>query len=351
MKAQGLSLTRRNAYAATLFAWSSEHDVLFSALAAWRFYCLPGSSSTSLRKTSFGTFDAPRARLLKNIHEKLEKQEVDDILILSICIAMTVDHHLGYTGFGEAHLKGIDTVIKMRGGFSSVGTSAPEIEDTFRYSAVLAISAVKLATELESPQSTFPPFASLSDHLKSSDETNRHLLPAGFQSLISRQFFSQPMIEVLVSFQTWWAGQDETKAGASRSWRGITPPGLAKFEKAIFAVLSCLGDDVSGIGTQHEGPMWRRTKQRMKTIENETMLWEQGEFSNLLIWLVTIVASPRQIDTCPVEQRNILLDKTMELRPDLKDINAVERILRGFFFRESCATAWRQVWESRLPSS
>ncbi|KAI9038125.1 uncharacterized protein KD926_011259 [Aspergillus affinis] len=95
--ALGLGGAAKNTYSSGLLSWASQYDIILHGLSAFTLCSVESQDATG------ATSDAilyHRNRLLGDLHERLSRRQVDDVLIQAICLLIPVDDYLGYVEYG-----------------------------------------------------------------------------------------------------------------------------------------------------------------------------------------------------------------------------------------------------------
>lgn len=295
-----------------------------------------------------------RSKVLNWINNRLAQSHVDDVLIQVIILAMVVDDYLGYVEFRQVHLQGLDAVIDRRGGLDAIGTSEPAIGRTLRQSTltVIGTTILNINTSLRAASKPSPLSPSILTYPEYSLSEQLHRLvarlPIGLQELALSQHLSVEMVGIVLSFTDWLNNLDPVVAESSASWRHPTPAGLSNLEKCLYVALICLSDDLSGMGGHISVLIFRKPGQRARMILSDEGLWDDPRTADCVLWLATVVCSPRNITIIPRGVQNVLQEKILRQRPEVGDLAAIERILRRFFYPEARAGAWMQAWAAKL---
>ena len=77
-------------------------------------------------------------------------------------------------------------------------------------------------------------------------------------------------------------------------------------------------------------------------------LWDDPRLSDCILWLATVVCSPRKAEIVPHDIWEALQGKILGQRPELKYLAEVENILHRFFCPEARAAAWKQAWAAKM---
>lgn len=364
--ALGLSPAQGRNRTEAMTRWVLSYDLIFHALVAWTLCCLPESQDSS---TSIGQqLLCHRACTLRMLHERLSNGVVDDVLIQGIGLLIPIDDHLGYTEFNQAHLNGIERIIERRGGFAAVGSSEPALG--LHLAALVSISTTKLSINTASsaghmhitsfadwpavdPSLASPIYASTPLHLAA----NVARLPSGFVSLITSGRLSNDMVTILVEFDKWLHSLSQTSPGGPEpmAYRFNVPSGLSSLEKHICTALICLTDDLTTMGTLYAALIFRKPLKRTKALLAElNALWTSYDMTasnkvpsadDVLIWLATIIPTPRRPELTPKNARRALYGRLMSRKPWLSDWANVETILGRFFYSSTRSAAWKESWK------
>ena len=288
------------------------------------------------------------------INERLAQTHVDDVLIQAIVLAIVVDDYLGYVEFGQVHLRGLDAVIEHRGGLEHIGNSEAGMGNNLVQSTLTVISTTKLnigtalhggsLSHFREPTILTYPEYSLSLELRQMVSE----LPVGLQELALSQHLSVEIVQIVLSFKGWLHNLDPDRAESSLSWRQPVPSGLSNLEKCIFVALICLADDLSGLGGHISVLIFRKPGQRARMILSDEGLWDDPSLSDCVLWLATVVCSPRKVEIIPHDIWKALQEKILSQRPELRHFAEIESILHRFFYPEARAAAWKQAWAAKL---
>jgi hypothetical protein len=352
----GLDLRKGHERTAAMTRWALSYDLIFHALVAWTLCCLPESQDS---KNFVGQrLLYHRGQTLKKLHEQLSKGVVDDVLIQGVGLLIPIDDHLGYTDFTQAHLNGIERMIQRRGGLDKVGSSEPSIG--LQLAMMVSISTTKLSINtapaahsrprsidsVGTPSLSYPIGPALAPSLAS--EVSR--LPSGFANLVSKGTLSLEMIAILAEFETWLANLDRLPDDGPEpmAYRFAVPSGLTDLEKHICTALICLTDDLTSMGTFYAALVFRKPLKRTKMLlEDLPNLWYShgSNHQDVLVWLATVIATPRRPDLAPAEMRQALYEQLMLRNTCLSSWKNVQQILGRFFFPNRRAWAWMEGWE------
>ncbi|KIW12690.1 hypothetical protein PV08_09968 [Exophiala spinifera] len=352
----GLSKAQTAMYGRELLGRAYQNEVFLLGLALYRLCALPLSKMPGSGTRNI--IDTMRARFINLINSKLAYRAINDTLIHSICCATPVDEHLGLLEYSVAHLRGLEALVELRGGFSQVGSSYGPLADTLQSSVLHAITTTKLnikrdgqpQTPIASEQSTpkdhiielrCPIPGCLTPFYGENTE-----LPEGFAELAAMDALSLPMCHIIRDFQRWLHNLPVDKADECASWRHQIPDNLSNLEKCIYLALSCLADDLSAVGVHVCMDLWRKPRPRAIQILHETTLWEVPKFADCLLWVATSVSLAN--DLVPYDIWEQLQDKILASRPDIVAIDDIVLILQGFFAPEKRLRIWRSRWEGRL---
>lgn len=344
-RALGLTPAAREDYAKSLMNWSLSHESVVYGLAIYPLCCLP--ESQDLYSVVRKTIEYLRAKALASINSQLTARIVDDTLIQAIVLAIATDDYLGYVDFGEAHLQGLESLIPLRGGFDTIGTSEPSMKN-LQQALLTSVSALKLniSTSLRAHAST--PLYRPSYPLSRETIDLVRPLRVGFRNLVRLGFLSTETIHLLTSFSAWLGALPADAAYSAQGWRRPIPAGLNNFEKCIVIALICLGDDLTGLGGHIGALMWRKPAQRAEILLWERSLWREPHFADVTLWMATVICCPQRQDIVPHSQWTILQDRIMGVRGDLHTLLDVERTMRCFFFPSFRMIALVSAWLSRL---
>ncbi|KAF4250111.1 hypothetical protein CNMCM8980_001970 [Aspergillus fumigatiaffinis] len=180
-KALGLGEVGTRSFGRGLLSWASEHDLILHGLTAFTLCSLECQDVTGNTSRAIIFY---RNKILLDLHSRLARQQVDDVLIQGMALLILVDDYLGHYEFGPVHLKGVREAVKLRGGFDAVGSSDENaFGRNFRMSLLVTQSMVEFhvqTTITNSPTSIGN--GELPYPLPVREETALDLLP-GFRDL------------------------------------------------------------------------------------------------------------------------------------------------------------------------
>ncbi|KAL4875380.1 hypothetical protein BJY04DRAFT_232657 [Aspergillus karnatakaensis] len=263
----------------------------------------------------------------------LSRQVVNDHLIQAICLLIPVDDYLGYVDYSRAHLDGLSTVVRLRGGHNKVGQSVKGMGPNLQTSLLVVKSLL-----ISHMQTSLNP-----EHLP------LNILPPAFHILIRANAITTPAIEILLSFSTWLTTHRQKQAHLIPVWRHQSTTPLTAIEKCLFAALLCLADDLSGMGVHPAAIIFRQPKKRAEMLLSVREFWTDPMLSDLVIWLSMVVTAPRNAGITPWGVQRELFRRIILGRPDLRGWADVRGVLQGFFFEEGRAGVWQVVWGEMTP--
>lgn len=340
----GLTKSETIVYGQNLLARAYEHEIFLLGLALYRLCALPlakvrGSSPRRI-------IDTLRARFMDLVNQKLLEGDVDDVLIHSICCALPVDDHLGLLGYDITHLRGLEALVQLRGGFTEVGSSYALLAGTLKASILYAMATTKLnirAEELQHRSNVVPAaFSEIEPVIGCAVP-----IPQGFQVLADSGHISQDMVAVIIDFQTWLSNLDSSAASTTAPWRSQIVDNLTGFEKIIFLALICLTDDLICLAQYPCMDLWRKPRPRaLQVLECDPNLWSNSRYADCLLWVSTVVSLP-DIEV-PDDIWDQLQHRILSSRRDIATIGDVTHVLRCFFAPDNRLAMWWSRWHARL---
>jgi hypothetical protein len=341
----GLSKQQTLLYGRTLLPRAYQDELFLTSLALYRLSALPLAKDTESGPRQI--IDRMRVRFLGLVNQRLLWGNVDDVLIHSICCAIPVDSHLGLLEYAMAHLRGLETLIKLRGGLDEVGSTYDSLDWVLREVVLHVMATTKLSVR-RSIQ--IQHWASNPD-----DWTGRTssptlgctaAMPHGFQALIECGSISSDMIVVISDFQTWLIGSCAGTAAMSPAWRRRIPDTLTDLERTLFLALICLADDLTRLGDHPGADIWRKGRQRAIEVLEAEHLWKDSRNADCMLWVATVVSLP---DTqVPLDIWDRLQDRILRSRSDIATVEDITHVLRRFFAPVPRLTVWLKYWHARL---
>ncbi|KAL3466933.1 hypothetical protein BJX64DRAFT_249323 [Aspergillus heterothallicus] len=347
LNALGLGNAGKGTFGAGLLNWTTRSDGVLHGLAAFALCSLDtvGGSDAIHRAILHH-----RHNLLEDIHRRLERKEVDDMLIQAICLLIPVDDYLGYVEYGPVHQKGLTEIVKIRGGLEQVGSSdAVAFGGNLQRSMLTVMSMIefhmrtRIATE-PPLAGTFMPFTTLpaEAQMKVLD------LPPGLRDLFHTGILSAKVLPILESYEAWLAQGQDVKPQSRDTWRYPVPPDLSNVENCLVVALVCLADDTSAMGTHPAAAIFRKARQRTQTLTEVPELWCDPALVDCVIWMSTVTAVPRNREIIdPVLQKQVL-KKAIQGRVFALEWQEVREKLQQFYYSELRAGDWEMAWNIAL---
>ncbi|UKZ78675.1 hypothetical protein TrVFT333_006421 [Trichoderma virens FT-333] len=106
----GLENARRHRYATELLAWTYEHKEVLHSLAAFSLCILRDRDGS---RHLYQAILYHRQCLLKAVRQKISSQEIDEVLLHSLCMMISIDECLMFNEYRQVHLKGLQDVIQV----------------------------------------------------------------------------------------------------------------------------------------------------------------------------------------------------------------------------------------------
>ncbi|KAL4784115.1 hypothetical protein BJX76DRAFT_232988 [Aspergillus varians] len=340
--ALGHEVSRAQFYASFLLHWSNTHDAILHGLAAFTLCNLEPQDHTG---TARAATLYHRKKLFDLVTDMLARQTVDDLLIQALCLLIPIDDYLGYVDYSQAHLDGIETVVRARGGHDQVGQSIPGMAENLQTS--LLVSKSLLLSHIQTSLShTAPPVAHdrLDPELFLENTLDR--LPIGFTHLIQTGHLTTGSILILQSFSAWLYTHGETHPSQIPVWRYSAPQRLNPVEKCLFAALLCFADDISCMGFHPAALIFRQPKKRAEMLLAVSELWADPVLADCLLWLAMVITTPRNLGITPFEVQGRLFQRIFEMRAGYCEWECVEPGLRYFFYDDGRAVVWEQTWNA-----
>ncbi|EHK22040.1 uncharacterized protein TRIVIDRAFT_151299 [Trichoderma virens Gv29-8] len=300
-----------------------------------------------------------RQCLLKAVRQKISSQEIDEVLLHSLCMMISIDECLMFNEYRQVHLKGLQDVIQVhkvqnaaRHSRCTVGPDPPADKSPMEMAVEVKGAVVEFhlqvnlafdnnTTAMLSPR-TLPPYSL--DALKM-----RALnLPPGFSDLICRGLLTEKMVGLLENFAAWFFKGMGTEAACRETWRYSNFHPANTLEKCIAMTLVCLADDLSAIGLHPCAVIFRQPNQRSQIILSSSELWTPPYLGGLVTWMSTVIATPRRESLIEGDTQMALLRESIRHMKVCRSVEQVEAILQGFFYDQSRAAEWRRVWGKAL---
>lgn len=326
-----LSLGRFRDYAAILLYWSLHHDDVFLGLTlSYHCHVLRNHSSSAFTKCGI---EALRSRFLQKVDARLESGTVDDVLIQVIVLAIAIDRCLGHKQFIAAHVKALDLGVALRGGLIEVGRSRPGLDDSLCLSVIAALfdaGTVCGSTGARPVNRILPQVFSK--------------LPKGMQALATEGYFSTNMIKALLSFEDWYSDPEMQPQSTTRIWSHAVSASLTVIEMCVLIALVCIADDLANKGDCMRTLLWRDSHRLADNLLNCAELWANDQLGDLLIWLISVIATPKKQELVPFKAQSELQQRIICLRPELRYQNIIEKRLRRYFCPQTSLELWKYAW-------
>ncbi|RHZ49500.1 uncharacterized protein CDV56_104316 [Aspergillus thermomutatus] len=345
-KALGLDEVGTGSYGRGLLSWASKHDLILHGLSAFTLCSLECQDPTGniSRAIMFH-----RNKVLLDLHNRLSQQQVDDVLIQGMALLIPVDDYLGHYEFGPVHLNGMREVVKLRGGFDAVGSSD---ENAFgrnlRMSMLVTMSLVEFHVQTTITNAPTTLANGVFPHpLPVWGETALDL-PPGFRDLARCGYLSDETIGIVRDFSHWLARNKESEPTARQTWRCSMSRNLNNLEKCISVTLACLADDLSAMGTHPAALIFRKPQRRAEVLAAVTEVWNDFLLIECVIWMCTVVATPRNRQIICREKQRQLLRRSILQRYPASNWSDIRQILQRFFYDSSCEHDWEEAWNMAL---
>jgi hypothetical protein len=292
-----------------------------------------------------------RRRILEDVHRRLERNQVDDVLIQVICLLIPVDDYLGYVEYGPVHQKGLLDIIRSRGGFESVGSSDVVAQgENLQRSILTVMSMVEFHIRTRITPRSLPVGRSLSTSTHLSLEARQQIstLPPGLQDLFHAGILSLLVLPIVDSFQAWLFQGKDIGTSARDTWRSLVPPDLNNVENCLIVTLVCLADDTSSMGMHPAAAIFRKAKQRTKALTDVTELWCDPALVDCAIWMATVTSIPRNREIIDPSVQKEILKKSIGGRVFALEWAEIQRKLKRFYYSELRAGDWERAWNIAL---
>lgn len=336
----------------TMLQWAHSHELVFPVLAIYRLCLLHAAkiAGTEIRTL----IEQLRSKVLVQMNKQLARKAVGDVLMWAVSFLIVVDDFLGYIDYGLLHLRGLETMIELRGGYAAVGSTITADVPRLAMHQLLgnAMNAMRLNSRFALISG-----AGVMRHQIIQCEQDKCVieLPHGFRKLAELGYLSTQTIEALLEYEK--AIRDPAHCGnveVLKLWRtsvfgDSSQATLSNFEKCIFIAMECLAADLSYGVYQTSMAIWRKTRQRAQKVLEEPSLWYVPDFRNCALWIGTVIMSPTQLDSTPFDLRMLFQDRMLKSRSHLKDYEEVESVLSAFFYPRARQSALKQAWAARYP--
>ncbi|KAL2831971.1 hypothetical protein BJY01DRAFT_226224 [Aspergillus pseudoustus] len=343
LNALGLGDPGKGTFGAGLLHWTAHSDGVLHGLAAFALCSLETIGKTD---AIYRAILHHRRKLLAYVHRRLERREVDDVLIQAICLLIPVDDYLGYVEYGPVHQKGLSDIVEIRGGFERVGNS-----DVVSFGANLQRSMLTVMSMIEFHMRTriTPESVHLGRSMPTASllpETRQKLssLPPGLAELFHAGILSANVVPILMSYQTWLIQVEDIEPRSRNAWRSPVPPGLSNVENCLVVTLVCLADDTSAMGTHPAAAIFRKPKQRCDALTDVPELWTDPVLVDCVIWMTTVTSTPRNNQIIDGDIQKALLKKSIRGRVFALEWEEIQRRLRRFYYSELRAGEWEKTW-------
>ncbi|EAW08958.1 uncharacterized protein ACLA_099010 [Aspergillus clavatus NRRL 1] len=277
-----------------------------------------------------------RQRLLDAVHSRLSRRQVDDVLIQTICIMISVDEYLGFSEYRPAHLKGLRDVMKIREAHNTPRRSRSNLDPssvaTYLSTAMLVLTSKKMVEfHLESNLFQYSNALAAPATCLPSPSSARELemrmkgLPPGFADLIRRGILAEKMISLLGNFSSWFVQGMGTQPTNRESWRYSNFQPENRLEECISTALLCLADDLSSME-----------------------LWALPPLADCMMWMSTVIAIPRNKTLIAHDDQMALLRRSIGNKSLHRFSDEIEVVLQRFFYDQSRVMDWQEAWNLAL---
>ncbi|KAL3490769.1 hypothetical protein BJX62DRAFT_225735 [Aspergillus germanicus] len=348
--ALGLGDARKTAYGAGLVKWSAHNDGVLHGLAA---FALCSMDTVGKTDEIYRAIIHHRQKILEDVHRRLERNQVDDVLIQAICLLIPIDDYLGYVEYGPVHQKGMSDVIRTRGGFEKVGSSdVVAYGENLQRSILTVMSMIEfhIRTRITSESSLVPRSLPRSTYMPMETQKEISALPPGLQDLFQAGILSLPVLPILNSFQAWLAQVKDIPDPERDSWRPGSPlaPDLNNVENCLVVTLVCLADDTSSMGLHPAAAIFRKAKQRTEALTSVPELWCDPTLVDCAIWMSTVTSIPRNSDIINPDIQKTILKRSIGGRVFALEWAEIQRKLKRFYYADSRAGDWGKAWNIAL---
>ncbi|KAH8432900.1 uncharacterized protein LDX57_010531 [Aspergillus melleus] len=346
-KALGLGHAEKNTYSSGLLSWASQYDIILHALSAFTLCSVESQDATGATSRAIMYH---RSRLLGDLHERLSRRQVDDVLIQAICLLIPVDDYLGYVEYGPVHLKGLQDVVQIRGGFDQVGSSdADAFGKNLRMSMLVVTSMVEFHLQTNISDQPLQTLVLAEIALQQSGLQARiSNLTNGFQKLLFSGYVSGEIFDIYESYTLWSSKVKDIDASMRETWRYSSSRELNNLEKCIIVTFACLADDISAMGTHPAALIFRKPKQRAQILATVTDLWKIPALIDCMIWMCTVISTPRNKLLFCREAQSQLLKKSVRNRSPARNWGQIQTILGLFVVESTRELDWKEVWSAAL---
>ncbi|EED23783.1 conserved hypothetical protein [Talaromyces stipitatus ATCC 10500] len=345
-KAQGIDVSRGAAYGGGLLKWIAQHDGVLHGLTAFALCSLETVGKTD---AIYQAILHHRHKILEDVHRRLERRQVDDVLIQAICLLIPVDDYLGYVEYGPVHRSGLSNIVKIRGGFRQVGNSDMAFGNLLQTSMLVVMSMIDFHVQTRIAPMFLPderPMASIS--LSSEMQKRIFALPSGFQTLVHAGILSTNVLVIVESYEAWLLQVKDVELKDRATWRPQLLSELNNVEKCVVVTLVCLADDISSLGFHAAAPIFRKPKQRSEALTDVPELWADPALVDCVIWMSTVISTPRNSRSIDPDFRKEVLKRSIRGRDFALDWEQIQRKLRRFFYAEERAGDWEKAWNLAL---
>ncbi|KAF7166136.1 hypothetical protein CNMCM5623_010013 [Aspergillus felis] len=345
-KALGLGDVGTRSFGRGLLSWASKHDLILHGLSAFTLCSLECQDVTgnSSRAIMFH-----RNKVLLDLHNRLSRQQVDDVLIQGMALLLPVDDYLGHYEFGPVHLNGMREVVKLCGGFDAVGNSdETAFGRNLRMSLLVTQSMVEFHVHtaiINSPNALA--YGELAYPLPVSGEAAQDL-PPGFRDLARYRYLSEEAIGIVRDFSYWLTRSKESEPTVRQTWRCTMSCDLNNLEKCICVTLACLADDLSAMGTHPAALIFRKPQRRAEALGAVAEVWNDPLLIECVIWMCTVVATPQNRQIISREKQRQLLRRSIQQRYSVTNWNDIRQILQRFFYDPTREKDWEEAWNIAL---
>ncbi|PKX92355.1 uncharacterized protein P174DRAFT_512966 [Aspergillus novofumigatus IBT 16806] len=315
-KALGLGEVGTRSFGRGLLSWASKHDLILHGLSAFTLCSLECQDITGNTSRAIMFH---RNKVLLDLHSRLSRQQVDDVLIQGMALLIPVDDYLGHYEFGPVHLNGMREVVKLRGGFDAVGSS-----DENAFGRNLRMSLLVTQSMVD-----FPCNWGLPSPLPVREETALDL-PPGFRDLARYRYLSEEAVGIIRGFSHWLTRSKESEPTVRQTWRCSMSRNLNNLEKCICVTLACLADDLSAMGTHPAALIF--------LLAAVAEVWNDPLLTECVIW-IRIISRDKQ---------RHLLRRAIQQRYSASDWNHVRRIMQRFLYDPSREKDWEEAWNIAL---
>ncbi|CEL02057.1 hypothetical protein ASPCAL01632 [Aspergillus calidoustus] len=346
--ALGLGDARKTTYGAGLLNWLANNDGVLHGLAAFALCSMDNVGKTD---EIYRAILHHRQKTLEDVHRRLERNQVDDVLIQEICLLIPIDDYLGYVEYGPVQQKGMSDVIRARGGFDKVGSSdVVAYGENLQRSILTVMSMIEfhIRTRITSEPSHVRHSIPLTRSLSLETQQQISALPPGLQDLFQAGILSLPVLPILNSFQAWLAQFKGIKDQERDSWRSPVPPDLNNIENCLVVTLVCLADDTSSMGLHPAAAIFRKAKQRTEALTGVPELWSDPALVDCAIWMSTVTSIPRNSEIIEPNIQKEILKRSIGGRVFALEWGEIQRKLRRFYYADSRAGDWERAWNIAL---